>query len=310
MIEQIKKFIDKILSFNIGNLFQFKMNNKLAETMQDNKLVEANYNDNSQKIIQQNYVIAIMHDINIDDAIKSALAIGNENARLVGLDVEKSLSDNAISETEIKQKLSNPEVLYTIANANEIAYKASDVDKRKILSNLIYKKITTDVENEDSIILSIAITEMELLSINHIKALSFLYLIKSDYLKNFSLKNLLDFQNKILLKLLDFKNSNTKNIGKFLESTRTVTTAGVGWNITSYIPQILTDTQDKKGKTVNNDFAILSKMWTDLGFIGTHITPVGKYIAQTYLFNQFGILVEDMDEKNSTKDLSEDVSAS
>ena len=106
MLKKIKQFIDKILSFNIGNIFHFEMNNKLADK-QENKLVEVN-NDNSNQILQQNFIIAVLPNINVDDAIKKALTVGNENANLVGIDVQKLLTDNNISQEQINEKLSNP----------------------------------------------------------------------------------------------------------------------------------------------------------------------------------------------------------
>lgn len=264
-------------------------------------------NDNSQQILQQNFVIALLPNMNVDEAIKKALAVGNENANLVGIGVQKLLTDNNISQEQINEKLSNPEMLYTIAKANEIAYKTSDVDKRKILSDLIFKKIREDIDTEDSNILSLAIQEMDILTINHIKALAFLYLIKSNYLKLYSPEELIEFHKKVMSELFNFKNSNTKVIGDFLASTRTLSAAHLGWDITNYLPQILVNNTTKM---VQEKFVSWHTMWKDLGFMGSYITPVGKYIAQTYLFNNFGLLVDNIKEKSSTKDLSDDVSAS
>lgn len=307
VFEKIKNFVDKILSFNIGNLFKLEMNNKIADKMQDNKLIELNQ-DNSQ-VMNKNYQIAIFQHIDCNGVIIESLSKGNENAQLLNTDIQKLLSDNEVSEKEIKQKLSNPEVLYTIAKANEIAYKTSDIDKRKILSDLIYKKMTTTIDSEESNVLSLAIQEMDILTINHIKALSFLYIIKSNYLKNYSENELITFYEQILSVLFEFKNSNAKIVGGFLASTRTLSAAHIGWNITSYLPQILTKNSTSHKETVRNEFIIWNTMWNDLGFMGAYITPIGEYIAKTYLFNNFGLLVEEVEEKNSTKDLSDDVSA-
>ena len=197
-------------------------------------------------------------------------------------------------------------MLYTLAKANEIAYKTSDTDKRKILSDLIFKKITEDIDSDDSNILSLAIQEMDILNINHINALAFLHIIKSNFLRTYSTEALKEFSDRFLVKLLDFKNSNTKNIGNFLYSTRTISEYHLGLGICSYLPQILTG---KGSMVIREDFVFLSKNWNELGYTGAYITPVGKYIAKTYLFNKFGLMINDIEVNESNiKDLSEDVS--
>ena len=307
MLEKIKQLIDKILSF-ISNMFKAGSNNKFADTIKDNKLVEIN-NDNSSKLLQQYFYVGVLPNINVDDAIKHSFAVGNENAKLVGVDVEKLLTSNNFSNESVRAKLANPEILYTIAKANEIAYKNSDIDKRKMLSDLIFQKIKENVDSESSIILSLAIQEMDILNINHIKALAFLYIIKSNYLKEYTTDDLKDFTNRVFVKLLDFKNSNAKNVGKFLSSTRTISDAHLGWGIDSYLPQILIPSNDKT-KIIDKEFIYISQIWENLGYTGVYITPVGKYIAKTYLFNSYGITIEDKEiNENSTKDLSDDVSA-
>ena len=63
-------------------------------------------------------------------------------------------------------------------------------------------------------------------------------------------------------------------------------------------------------QAISKDFIHLSQNWEELGFTGTYITPVGKYIAKSYLFNNFGLLVEDIEiHENNTKDLADDISA-
>ena len=62
-------------------------------------------------------------------------------------------------------------------------------------------------------------------------------------------------------------------------------------------------------RTISEDFIHLSQTWEELGFTGTYITPVGKYIAKSYLFYNFGLLVEDIEMyESNTKDLSDNVS--
>lgn len=296
MFEKIKQFIEKILSFNIGNFFKAEINNKFADTVKDNALFEYNKTENNKTLIQQNFQIAILPELNVDESIKSALLKGNENAKEIGIDVINLFKQNNISEEQITDKLSNPEILYITAKASEIAYKTSDIDKRKILSDLIFKKLKEEINTDDSNILSLAIQEMDILTINHIKAISFLYLIKSNYLKSFTEHELNQFYDKVFSTIFNFKNSSAKSVGKFLASTRTISAAHIGWDITSYLPQMLTD-ENKSSKTIKEEFSKWHTLWNELGFMGAYITPIGEYIAKIYLFNTFGITIEDKNNK-------------
>ena len=74
MFNKLKHFIEKILSFNIGNLFKAEINNKFADTVTDNKLIEYNKTENNNNVMQQNFHIAIFNGLNYQDAlIKSFL---------------------------------------------------------------------------------------------------------------------------------------------------------------------------------------------------------------------------------------------
>ena len=295
---------------NIKANAEFNTDLKAADNMHTQFGGTTTYNnDNSNQVLQQNFIIAVLPNINVDDAIKKALTVGNKNANLVGIDVQKFLTDNNISQEQVNEKLANPEMLYTLAKANEIAYKTSDTDKRKILSDLIFQKIKEDSDSDDSNILSLAIQEMDILNINHIKALAFLHIMKSNFLKNYTIDALKEFDKTIIVNLLDFKKSNARNVGKFLSSTRTISDAHLGWGINSYLPQIMKSINNNT-QTISEDFIHLSQNWEELGFTGTYITPVGKYIAKSYLFYNFGLLVEDIEMyESNTKDLADDISA-
>lgn len=283
---------------------------KAADTMHTHFGGNTNYNDNSTTLLQQNFSINILPNLNLSQAIINALSCGNENAKLAGEEIHKLLMNNNVSEEKIQEHLSYPENLATLASANEIIYKTSNPEKRHILSNLIYKKISSDDDIEEANILTLAIKEMDILTNNHIKALAFLYLIKSGYLKNFSIDKLIEFKSNVLVKIADFKKYSPKTIGEFLSSTRTISDAHVGWGISSYLPQILVP-DCRNGKVIDKQFLSLSKLWDDLGFTGSYITPVGKCIAQIYLFENFNICIGDnnnSDNKgNSTKDFAEDI---
>lgn len=295
---------------NVNTKADIKGEIKAADTMHTHFGGNTNYNDNSTTLLQQNFSINILPNLNLSQAIVNALSCGNENAKLAGEELCKLLVNNNISEEKIQEHFSHPENLATLANANEVIYKTSDSGKRHILINLIYQKITSDEDIEEANILSLAIKEMDILTNNHIKALGFLYLVKSGYLKSFSLDRLIEFKTNVLDNIINFKKYSPKTIGAFLSSTRTISDAHVGWGISSYLPQILVS-DCKNGKVIDEQFLSLSKLWDDLGFTGSYITPVGKCIAQIYLFEKFNICIDDNNNSdykgNSTKDFAEDI---
>ncbi|UKI41492.1 MAG: hypothetical protein L6V95_16020 [Candidatus Melainabacteria bacterium] len=63
--------------------------------------------------------------------------------------------------------------------------------------------------------MSLAIQEMDILNINHIKALAFLHIMKSNFLKNYTVDALKEFDKIIIVNLLDFKNLMQRTLGNF-----------------------------------------------------------------------------------------------
>ena len=107
---------------------------KVADKVVNQIGCTTNNNDySSNAIVNQNFYIGVIPNINCAESITNALKLGNENALFVGNEVQKLLSDNGITETQIQEKLSNPDILSTIAEANKIAYKTNDIDKKKYL---------------------------------------------------------------------------------------------------------------------------------------------------------------------------------
>ena len=177
-----------------------KVVNQIGGTTNNN-----DYSNNA--ILNQNFYISVIPNINCAEGITNALKLGNENALLVGNEVQKLLSDNGITETQIQEKLSNPDVLATIAEANKIAYTTDDVQKRKILADLIYSKIIS-TEDFESTILSYSINILPKTTENQLKVLSLLYILKSDYFENIPISSLEEFQlvyKNLITPLLEFK---------------------------------------------------------------------------------------------------------
>lgn len=128
-------------------------------------------NDNSiSQVINQNYYINILPDLNPTEAIKTAIELGNKNAKSVGELVEKELQNLNISKEQVKEKLQNPEVLSVIAEANKTAYTESDENKQKVLANLICEKFKSN-ESFEQIVYSEAIKTIPKLTLFQIKLL-------------------------------------------------------------------------------------------------------------------------------------------
>ena len=100
MFNKLKHFIEKILSFNIGNLFKAEINNKIADTVKDNKLIEYNKTENNN-VMQQNFHIAILNGLNYQDALIQSFLKGNKSAEEVGNEVYKLLGSLNIKYTKI-----------------------------------------------------------------------------------------------------------------------------------------------------------------------------------------------------------------
>lgn len=297
MFNKIKQFVEKILSFNIGNLLKFEMNNKFADN-QENKLIEYNKTENTNTVIQQQFNIAILNNINVEESVIKALSQGNENANLVGIDVQKFLSDNNIPQDRVSNNLANPEVLSTIAKANEIAYTTNDIEKRKILSNLIFKKVSAEDE-EDSIILSQAIITMRNFTKKHLKLNALFYLFRSGYLKEFSsAQEFINFYNKYLIQLTDIPHDKLRDIGTAIIGNGCAVTYTFGSGLTGFFDKQLAEyiaklstkenisDEEENQKTI---IEILNKIWNQTGLTSAFPTSIGKCLGKTYLHDILGL---------------------
>lgn len=307
MFIKIKQFVDKVLSFNLGTLFKSEINNKFDTAINDSSLMKINKTNNTNNIIQQNFNISILQNTNVDDSIKNALSLGNKNAQLTSENLEKLFKDNNISTEHIQTKLSNPEFLYTIAKANEIAYLTSDADKRKVLSKLIYNKIITE-DDMDSITLSQSITVMKNLTIKHLKLNALLYIVKSLYLDHFnSLKEFIDFYNKYLSKLTDIVSDTEIAKNKVADIGTAIIGNGcavaytfgdefiefLDKDVKKHIEELLKkenlSEEEMKQRSIIEK---LNKIWGRSGLTSASPTLVGKCLAKTYLQDILNLDVE------------------
>ena len=268
-----------------------KVVNQIGGTTNNN-----DYSNNA--IVNQNFYISVIPNINCAEGITNALKLGNENALLVGNDVQKLLSDNGITETQIQEKLSNPDVLATIAEANKIAYKTNDIDKRKILADLIYQKITTDID-EESNTLSLAVKAIENLTNNHLKAISFIYLFQSKHvINNINVSELDNYHEKYLKQLMNINENLLGDIGRTVIASGCAVTYTFGGDIYLHLPKGLwVDNRYNFHPQISPDLrslvAKLNSFWHKLDTTSASLTPLGKCLGQKYLYNVFGIIVND-----------------
>lgn len=267
-----------------------KVVNQIGGTTNNN-----DYSNNA--ILNQNFYISVIPNINCAEGITNALKLGNENALLVGNEVQKLLSDNGITETQIQEKLSNPNILATMAEANKIAYKTNNIDKRKILADLIYQKITTDID-EESNTLSLAIKAMENLTNNHLKVIAFLYLLQSKYIRNnISYSQFCEFYSRYITKLIDFPFDKASDLGITVIANGMAVTYTFGRYVHDFLPEVFTCNSGKPHPEVSPEsrgyVAHLASLWNQLGMGSAFLTPLGKCLGQKYLYNVFGIIVND-----------------
>ncbi len=271
-----------------------------------------NYNNDNSQIINQNYEVTILQHIDCSDAIIKALSHGNENAKMLNDDLKILLDKNGISNVYIQEKMKNPELLYTIAKANEIAYITNDIERRKILADLIYNKFVTE-DDENSIILSQAITIMKNLTKSHLKIIAFLYLFQSNYVKNnTNSKNFIEFYNKYIANLIDIPFNKLQELGINIIGNGVVVSFTFAWDITSYLPKSFYD--ELTGKLYDIPIDIKSKIghldsiWKELATSSSKLTSVGKCIGKTYLHDILGLeVIENNNQKNIEVPQKEDI---
>lgn len=293
------KLIPKIKSIGLmNNEANVDINTKFADSIENKTQVACTNNvDNSKKeIFVQNVNQTILLSFNNQDSINKALSVGNNNARLVGENIQDLFKLNNIPQESINEKLTNPEILMSLAEGNKIAYKTSDIDKRKILANLIFQKITSE-DDELSNTLSLSIKAMENLTNNHLKTIAFLYLINSNYIKNkISYDEFKNFYNDYILKLIDIPIKDAAGIGRTIIANGAAVTYTFGWDIFGHLPEGLSKKSGQYNRDVNPDIRgiveSLSHFWNSLGTSSAVLTPLGECLGKMYLFNVLGLNVE------------------
>lgn len=278
-----------------AGLANIKAEVKAADTINNQFGGTTNVDNSNQQLIQQNFNIAILPNINCNHAIQKALLLGNDNANIVGAEVQKMLSDNGVTDAQIQEKLSNPEILSTLAEANKIAYTTNDIQKRKILSDLIYSKISTE-ETETSNTLSLAIKALENFTQNHLKVIAFLYLVKSNYInKKVKYIEFKDFYDNYIAKLIDFPIGSARGFGTTIIANGAAVTYTFGSDINTYLPESLVKINNQYRKDISINLKSISEklsfIWVKLGISSSVLTPLGECLGQKYLSDILGLNV-------------------
>ena len=273
---------------------------KVADNLQLQAPINSN-NDNRQVIVKQEFNISVMGNINCEESIKTALSLGNNSALIVGENVQKLLSDSGISEKEIQERLSNPEVLSTIAEANKIAYTTNNVAKRKVLADLIYEKIKFD-EDEESNTLSLAIKTIESLTESHLKAIAFMYLFRSNYVKNnVKYEDFEDFYNNYIYKLIDIPIDNMRPVGlNMIASGSAVSLSVFATDAAMYLPNYFDKINGHYHTGLPPKYrsiaSHLESVWDKLEFGAMFLTPQGEYIAKNYLATVLNLYISENED--------------
>lgn len=286
---------------NINAKADIKSEVKVADKLHTQIGGTTNNVDNSCKqVITQNFITIIQNAETIETRAK-AIFSGNENARLVEQEIQKLLSDNCIPEAKVKEKLSNPEVLYSITNANNIAYTTDNIAKRKVLADLIYEKIKSD-EDEESNTLSLAIKTIESLTESHLKAIAFLFLFCSNYVKkNVKYEDFEDFYNKYIYKLIDIPIDNMRPIGLNMIASGaavslTVYAAEVATYLPSYFDKVNGHYHSGLPPKYRSIASHLESVWKKFKFGAVFLTPQGEYIAKNYLATVLNLYISENED--------------
>lgn len=287
---------------NINAKADIKSEVKVADKLHTQIGGTTNNVDNSSKQVNaQNLHITIIQNIGTIESRAKAISSGNENALLVEQEIQKLLSDNCIPEAKVKEKLSNPEVLYSIANANKIAYTTDNIAKRKVLADLVYEKIKSD-EDEESNALSLAIKTIENLTESHLKAIAFLYLFCSNYVKkNVKYEDFEDFYNKYIYKLIDIPIDNMRPIGLNMIASGaavslTVYAAEVATYLPSYFDKVNGHYHSGLPPKYRSIASHLESVWKKFKFGAVFLTPQGEYIAKNYLATVLNLYISENED--------------
>lgn len=283
--------------FNIEKIIDAKVENKIADTVKNQIAEQFTVNtDNSKQLVLINQNTTNLVGYDFQQALAIGLQNGNKNSQLLGQELQQKLQSNKISQEVIETRLQDPDFLVSITDASKAGYTESNIEKRKILADLLFNKITnhSDLEN---LILSQSIKAITSLTEEHLKCLSIILILRSEYIKK-SLKDdeLNDFFNKFILPLTDLNSNKVGSIGMGLYTAGCATTFSFGSRAYGFFPHDEQNYDEKFQteliKSKINKFDELIKIWTPSSINCAQLTAIGNCIGQKYLELKTGLVID------------------
>lgn len=283
---------------NLEKIIDAKVENKIADTVKNQLAENITLNTGNSKqfvLITQNIKNIVGYDLQEDAAI--GLQNGNKHQQLFAQDLQKLLNNNNISLENIKEKTQAPEFILAMTDAAKASYIESNEEKRQTLANLVYKKITVN-DDFESLVLSQAIKVIGTLSEEQLKCLALIFLLHSKYIiNNIKVDDLNDFSGKYITPLIDIHEESWELIGMGMYSSGCATTFTWALVASNFFPKIDNNNNenypaDDLLRSKIDNYETLRKLFQIRAFGHACLTPVGKYIAHSYLYTKTGLIID------------------
>ena len=190
---------------------------------------------------ENNIYFILSNEKNGKEIIRNLTKNQQNNIKDVCIQFQQLLAENNVSEEQKIVKLSDPDFVEVLTDAYEISKSMNDIEKRKILSDLIYKKFKAEDEDESNT-LSQSIRIMKTLTKNHLKLNSLFYMFRSGCLKEFkSPEELNAFYDKYVSKLIDIPIDKIRDIGTTVVGSGCAVTYTFGSSVSSFFDNHLAE---------------------------------------------------------------------
>lgn len=237
-----------------------------------------------------NFFFLIDSNVNPNAIIKDVKKQLISNSHRFGLLVQQKIKQHCIPKEQINESLKNPEKIIAISNANKIASLTENETLKDILASLIVQKLITK-EDEESIIITKAISVIKNITSNHIRLLALFYLYQKGIIKKWIDKNELEIKQKeysSLFNLLELEN--IISLGNTLNAEALVIYSGHFRQFKDYISEFLEEYKIINGESeiLSNTELIVQKLYKPIfraSLINRELSCVGEYIAKIYIQN-------------------------
>lgn len=271
---------------------------KVADTVKNQVAEQLTVNtDNSKQLVLINQNINNLVGADFQHALAIGLQNGNQNLQLLSQEFQKISNANSLPQELIETKLQDPENIVAIIDASKASYTETNIEKRKILADLLFNKINTE-DDFENLVLSQAIKTMTSLTEEHLKLISLIFLLYSGYILKFVLDDELNnFFNKFILPLINIDTNKVELIGMGLYTAGCATAFSWGSKAFQFFPRKENQSYDEKRlteaiKSKIDKYDELAKIWEPSPIQAAHLTAVGKCIGQKYLELKTGIVID------------------